>query len=292
MRPSIYITRSLVIGFGIAFGFNAAGVAATITITSWGGSYAHAQLKSYHEPFTAATGVRVVQDEWGGDLARIGAMVARNFYTANLIDAEGDDVAIGCENGYLEPIDYTRLTIKEQDLIEGATHRCGVATIAWSMVLAYDRQQLSGQQSPDGWQDFWDTRRFPGKRGLRKSAQGTLELTLMADGVPIVEIYEALRSPTGVERALRKLDVIWDDIVWWEFGSQAPRLLLDASVVMAATWNGRWRRRGCSAMIFACATAWPRSTTTSARSASRTCESWNGRFPRTAFARRYATTSY
>ena len=75
MRPSIYITRSLVIGFGIAFGFNAAGVAATITITSWGGSYAHAQLKSYHEPFTAATGVRVVQDEWGGDLARIGAMV-------------------------------------------------------------------------------------------------------------------------------------------------------------------------------------------------------------------------
>ena len=48
----------------------------TLTVTSWGGSYGDSQRKAYFEPFTAATGITVLADEWRGDIARIRAAAA------------------------------------------------------------------------------------------------------------------------------------------------------------------------------------------------------------------------
>ncbi|MEL6078769.1 extracellular solute-binding protein, partial [Stenotrophomonas maltophilia] len=73
---------------------------------------------------------------------------------------------------------------------------------------------------PGSWADFWDTKQFPGKRGLRKGAKYTLEFALMADGVPRDQVYQVLRQPGGVDRAFRKLDQIKTQIQWWESGAQ------------------------------------------------------------------------
>ena len=87
--------------------------------------------------------------------------------------------------------------------------------------------------------DFFDLEKFPGKRGLRKGAKSSLELALMADGVPAAEVYELLATPEGVDRAFAKLDTIKDEVIWWEAGAQPPQLLADGEVVMTTAYNGR-----------------------------------------------------
>src|SRR5690606_36970733 len=86
----------------------------------------------------------------------------------------------------------------------------------------------------------FDTQKFPGARSLRKSPKPTLELALLADGVPTADVYKVLSTPEGVDRAFAKLDTIKKDVkVWWSAGSQPVPLLADGEVAMATAWNGR-----------------------------------------------------
>ena len=73
-----------------------------------------------------------------------------------------------------------------------------------------------------------------------------LEIALLADGVPIDEVYATLETPTGVERAFRKLDTIKDHIVWWDAGAQPPQMLADGEVVMSTAYNGAIFNARCS----------------------------------------------
>ena len=81
--------------------------------------------------------------------------------------------------------------------------------------------------------------KFPGKRGLRKSAKYTLEFALLADGVPTSDVYKVLATPAGVDRAFAKLDKLKANIQWWEAGAQPPQLLASGDLVMSAAYNGR-----------------------------------------------------
>jgi putative spermidine/putrescine transport system substrate-binding protein len=114
---------------------------------------------------------------------------------------------------------------------------CGVATYVWSMVMAYNGDKL--KTAPTSWADFWDLEKFPGKRGLRKSAKYSLEAALLADGVSREDLYKVLGTPQGVDRAFKKLDAIKSSIQWWEAGAQPPQWLLAGDVVMSAAYNGR-----------------------------------------------------
>ena len=87
--------------------------------------------------------------------------------------------------------------------------------------------------------DFFDLERFPGRRGLGRTPQFTMELALVGDGVPLDQVYAVLATPEGVERALAKLDSIRDQIVWWEAGAQPIQLLADGEVAMTHAYNGR-----------------------------------------------------
>src|SRR5690606_19212494 len=106
-----------------------------------------------------------------------------------------------------------------------------------STICAYDTARLA--TAPTQINDFFDTQKIPGKRGLRKSPKGTLEWALLADGVPKEEVYKVLGTPAGLDRAFKKLDSIKKDIIWWESGAQAPQLLADGAVVMTQAYNGR-----------------------------------------------------
>jgi putative spermidine/putrescine transport system substrate-binding protein len=87
--------------------------------------------------------------------------------------------------------------------------------------------------------DFWNTEKFPGQRGMRRVAEVNFEWALMADGVPVDQVYEVLGTEEGVKRAFKKLDEIKDSVIWWEAGAQAPQLLADGEVVMTTAYNGR-----------------------------------------------------
>jgi putative spermidine/putrescine transport system substrate-binding protein len=92
---------------------------------------------------------------------------------------------------------------------------------------------------PVTWADFWDTKKFPGKRAMRKGARYNLEFALMADGVKSADVYKVLATKEGADRAFKKLGELKPSIQWWEAGAQPPQFLVAGDVVMATAFNGR-----------------------------------------------------
>ncbi|MEK9710910.1 MAG: extracellular solute-binding protein, partial [Alphaproteobacteria bacterium] len=93
-----------------------------------------------------------------------------------------------------------------EDFIDGALQECAVANIVWSSVYAYDSSKVRGWNAPKTMADFFDTKAYPGKRGMRKNPKVTLEFALIADGVPTDQVYDVLSTEEGVARAFAKLD--------------------------------------------------------------------------------------
>jgi putative spermidine/putrescine transport system substrate-binding protein len=207
-----------------------------ITVTSFGGAFEDAADNAWYKPFTEETGIQINKEQYDGGLAKLRAMVEAGNTTWDVLDLESNDAIAGCDEGLLQPLDPELLGGAE-DFIEGAVLPCAVASMVWATVYAYDTTKL--ETAPTTMADFFDTEKFPGKRGLRKGPKGTLEWALIADGVPVGEVYQVLGTPEGVDRAFAKLDTIKDDIVWWEAGSQPPQLLADGAVVMTQAYNGR-----------------------------------------------------
>lgn len=245
MRKILKLTTFAVAGlvtYGLALGGPAA--ADSITVVSWGGAYTQSQIKAYHKPWEKMTGNKVNSEDYNGGLAEIKAQVEAGNVTWDLVDLELRDVVRGCDEGLLERIDPSILapapdgTPAVEDFIEGALHECAVGTIVWSTVITYDATKFPGEK-PKTIGDFFDTKKFPGRRALRKVPALNLEWALMADGVPTDKVYEVLDTPAGVDRAFAKLDTIKDDILWWEAGAQPPQMLADGEVVMASAYNGR-----------------------------------------------------
>ena len=218
--------------------------AQSITAVSWGGSYGRACVEGWHEPFTAETGIRVKMEDYNGGLAQIRAQVEVGSIQWDVVDLQMAEAVIACDEGLLEPIETGMLppasngTPAVEDFYPESQHGCGAGTIFWSTVYAYNADNMPGEK-PKTMADFFDREKFPGRRGLRRVPQVNLEFALIADGVPLDQVYATLDTPEGVERAFRKLDTIKDQIVWWETGAQPPQMLADGEVVMSTGYNGR-----------------------------------------------------
>ena len=225
---------------GLAF----AASAQELTVMSWGGAYGEAQTEAHVKPWSAASGFAAKMTDSDNPATPIKAMVEAGNVTVDVASIEYADAIRLCDEGMLEPIDIAALpagadgTPAADDFLPGAVTECAVSTDIWSNVFAYDTTKLTGTV-PTTAADFFDLEKFPGKRGLKKGPKAVLEFALIADGVPVGEVYDVLSTPEGVDRAFAKLDTIKDSVVWWEAGSQAPQLLADGEVVMTTAYNGR-----------------------------------------------------
>lgn len=206
-----------------------------ITIVNFGGANGNAQKKAYYDAFEK-TGTKVVTVEYNGEQAKIKAMVETKKVTWDLVEVESPDVQRGCDEGLFEKLDYTKI-VPVTDLLPSALNSCGVGFFVWSTVMAYDGDKL--KTAPKTWADFWDVKKFPGKRGMRKGARYNLEFALMADGVAPEDVYKVLATPAGAERAFKKLTELKPNIQWWEAGAQPPQFLVAGDVVMSTAYNGR-----------------------------------------------------
>lgn len=222
-----------------------AGMAESITIISWGGTYAHSQVEAYHKPFTAQTGIGVISVDSDNPATPIKAQVEAGNVTADVVDVEYADAIRLCDEGMLEEIDPAVLppapdgTPATEDFLPQGLSECAIGSIVFSTIYAYDRTKFAEGDAPRTIADFFDTDRFPGKRGLKKAPKALLEMALMGDGVPADQVYDLLSTDQGIDRAFAKLDSIKRDVVWWETGAQPPQLLADGEVVMTAAYNGR-----------------------------------------------------
>ncbi len=216
----------------------------SITAVSFGGSYAKASVKAYHEPFMRETGIRVNLDEYNGGLAQIRAQVETGNVNWDVVDLNAGEVLLGCDEGLLEEIDQDALppapdgTPPAADFVAEKTLDCGVNISIFSTVYAYNRE-LFPDAKPLTIEDFFDLEKFPGRRGMQREPNANLEFALVADGVPTEEVYAVLSTPEGMDRAFRKLDGIKSQVVWWETGAQPPQMLVDREVVMSTAFNGR-----------------------------------------------------
>lgn len=216
----------------------------TISVMSYGGAFAAAQVEAWNKPFTEATGIKVVMVDSDNPALPIKAMVEAGNVSIDVAEVDSSDAVSLCAEGLVQPIDATRLspgadgTPAPQDFLPGALGDCFVATDVYATGLAYDQRAFPGAK-PAKLADFFDLTAFPGKRGVSKQARFTLELALMGDGVAPADVYTVLATPEGQDRAFAKLDTIKDQIVWWEAGAQPPQLLADGEVAMTSTYTGR-----------------------------------------------------
>ena len=217
--------------------------APSITVVSWGGSYARASVKAYHERFTQETGVKINLEEFNGGLAQVRAQVETGNVTWDVVDLEGMDTLLGCDEGLLQEIDYAGLepapdgTPPAEDFPPDMLD-CGVGLLVYATIYAYNTKLLPGDK-PSTMADFFDLEKFPGRRGMRRSPYSNLEFALVGDGVPADQVYAVLSTPEGLEQAFRKLDTIKDQVIWWETGAQPPQMLADGEVLMSTGYNGR-----------------------------------------------------
>lgn len=209
-----------------------------VTITTWGGSYTTAMQKAFFEPFGKNSDIKIREDQWDGSTARIQAMVDTQQVTWDLVSSTTNVALQGCEEGWLEKIDYSKLGGKEK-FMPGAAMECGVAIDNYGIVFAYNKDKYPGG-GPTTMADFFDVNKYPGPRALYKGPKYTMEFALIGDGVKPSEVYKVLATEEGVNRAFKKLDSIKPSIkVWWTAGAQPPQLLADGEVSMAISYDGR-----------------------------------------------------
>jgi putative spermidine/putrescine transport system substrate-binding protein len=209
----------------------------TLTVVSNGGSIADAQRKAFIEPFTKATGVRVIEDVFNQELAKIRTQVETGNLQWDVVSVTAINEATACDEGLLEPIDWSKYLDPKLFAGVGGFGKCGVPHNFVSGGLAYDGDKIANP--PKSWADFWDVAKYPGKRGLLYRAEQTFEVALMADGVEPRDAMKVLSAPGGVERAFRKLAEIKPHVLWWKAGDESMRLLLSGDVAMTYAWNGR-----------------------------------------------------
>ncbi|QNQ63840.1 ABC transporter substrate-binding protein [Brucella sp. 6810] len=203
----------------------------TLTISSYGGAYQEAQSKSYFQPFMAQNpDIKIVEDTSSSN-AKLKAMVETGNVTLDLLLTD-DSFGLEADAKWLEPIDYS--IVDRSKFIEGAAGKYRVASDIEGTVVTYNTREFDGD-APKGFADFFDTKKFPGSRAVWKyAASGIFEAALLADGVKPQDLY-----PIDVDRALKKLDTIKTDIVWWDSGSQAEQLLASGEATMGLVWVGR-----------------------------------------------------
>ena len=242
--PRRPVTGSLAAVLLVAACGSGADAPQSITTVSWGGSYGRAVNEGANIPFTEETGIRVEVEDYNGGLAQIRAQVDIGEIHWDVVDLEIADAVRGCDEGLLERIDIASLppgadgTPAEEDFVDDGRTECGVGNLYWSTVYAYNADNIPGEK-PTTMADFFDLERFPGRRGMRRVPMVNLEFALIADGVPLDEVYATLDTPEGLDRAFAKLETIKDEVIWWEAGAQPPQMLADGEVTMTTAYNGR-----------------------------------------------------
>ena len=225
-----------------------------VVMVSWGGAYTESQKLGYGDPAAKKLGIPVDWVDYSGGLSEIKAQIAAGAITWDVIDVYAMDTIIGCDEGIFVEFDFDKDfppapdgTPASEDFFTTMPSKCAVGNILYSWTYAYHDEKI-GSKKPKKIKDFFNTKKWPGKRGIYKSAMHNLEIALAADGIKPrkggSKIYEVLETEAGLDRAFNKIKELCEDpnggCVFWSAGAKPPELLMQGEVVMATGWNGRF----------------------------------------------------
>lgn len=214
-----------------------------IRVVSWGGAYEAAQRRAIFAPFAAETGIAVEALVHDGRMEALAARAGPEAWDA--VDMTEDQAIAACRAGLLRRLDHAAILAPatgialERDFVPGSFRDCSVAQNAFAAVIAYNDAAFPGVK-PRRVEDFFDLDGFPGKRAVERSPDAILEWALMAEGVPVSQVYDLLSTRRGLRLAFRKLDRIRDAIVWWTDVAEPGEMLRSGQASMAAGYNGRF----------------------------------------------------
>ena len=182
-------------------------------------------------PFERATGATATIDT-PPNKAKLKVMVEGGNVVWDVYQDDASFIQKNC--GVLfEKIDTAKLGAAGIDR-RFQTNDCGVAAPVGAYVFAYNSDKYKADP-PKGWSDFFDVKKYPGKRAVYNSVlTGILEMALLADGVAADKLY-----PLDLDRAFRKLDTIRNNITWTQSTGALTEAFVNNQVDLALSFSGR-----------------------------------------------------
>jgi putative spermidine/putrescine transport system substrate-binding protein len=203
-----------------------------IVIRTPGGPTAIAMQKSYYDPFEAATGIKVIPATSTNEpVSQVKAIVESGAKTWDMAASfSRSTISQLIKDGdYLEPhglSDDPAIAI----IPKAYRNDFAVGHGIYATPITYRTDKY--QTAPKNWADFFNVEQFPGPRAMRKNPVETLEIALMADGVPREQLY-----PLDIDRAFKSLSRIKPHISnWWTTPVQATELIVNGDVYMVPVW--------------------------------------------------------
>jgi len=227
-----------------------------VTVVSWGGAYTESQKLGYGDPTAKKLGIPVNWVDYTGGLSEIKAQKEAGKITWDIIDVYAKDTIIGCDEGIFVEFDFDKDfapapdgTKASDDFFTDMPSKCAVGNILYSWNFAYNHDnEVFAKKQPKTMKDFFNTKKFPGKRSIYKGAMSNIEFAMAALGTKAgkggSKIYDKLAADGGVDKAIAKIKKLCADpkggCVFWNAGAQPPELLANGEVIMATGWNGRF----------------------------------------------------
>ncbi|MCK1588560.1 ABC transporter substrate-binding protein [Bradyrhizobium sp. 169] len=214
----------------LVIGSRAAAGSDVVTMVGYGGTFQDALVKYVMIPFTAETGIKV-NFVPAPDLAKIKAMQLTGSVEWDIYNGNGTWAASGSKQGFWEKLDPSRFDLA--DLAIPPTS--DVVTLdLYAAGVAWNPKKYGTGKHPTNFAEFFDLKKFPGRRCLRKNPDAALEAALLADGVAPKDIY-----PLDLERAFKVLDRIKSSIVWASATTQTISLVQTGEVDFSYTYSNR-----------------------------------------------------
>lgn len=179
-----------------------------LVVANFGGAIGEAKRAVFYAPFTKATGIEIVAAS-GLDLAKMKLQTQSRQIVWDVVDLLPGWLPTALRLGMLERLDDR--IVKRDGCLPAARSPFAVGASIYSSGIGFvTARNGRGVRSPRNWREFWDVRRFPGRRTLLRRVTDLVEIALMADGVPASQIY-----PCDIDRAFRALDRIKPHIGHW-----------------------------------------------------------------------------
>lgn len=206
-----------------------AGRSLTIAVASVG-DVLDAMIEAFFNGFARDTGTTVNHEQFGRDGVNnlINQVEAGEVLWDVMLIPMGDVLGLSQQN-YLSAIDYN--VVDSTALYPELTMQHGVGATLYSTTMVHS---VSVPEPPTSWADFWDLDAFDGTRALRRSPVGTLEFALLADGVPMDELY-----PLDVDRAFSLLGQLREATLFYQDSVQPVELVRTGQVGLASSWSVR-----------------------------------------------------
>lgn len=204
-----------------------------IKFLTWGGNFGKGVRIAFSDPYTAASGVEVV-DITPFNLGKFQTAMRNGNpegFDLAWFNDEVEPAQLGAE-GMLEELNYDWLP-NAKSAIAGARQKYGAAPYVTLYQMAYNTNAYK-DKVPGSWKDFWDIEQFPGPRSLGTWVCGVLEAALMADGVEPKDLY-----PLDEDRAFKMLDKIKPNIRVFhdtQVNETIQQMVEQGDVAMVLTW--------------------------------------------------------